>query len=93
MVDGLHREVERHELADGLEALEGGADGNPREAHLRDRGVHDPLRAVLRVQVARHLVRAIVLAHLLADEEHALVGRHLLVDGRVKRVAHGHLPE
>ena len=45
----------------------------------------------LRKQAGSHLVRALVLADLLADQEHALISRHLIVDGGVERVAHRHL--
>ncbi len=64
MVDGLHGEVERHELADGAEALERRADGDAGEPSLRDRGVDDALVAPLLPQAARHLVGAVVLGNL-----------------------------
>ena len=38
-----------------------------------------------------HLVSALVLANLLTDQEHALIRSHLVVNGRVQRVAHSHL--
>ena len=55
MVNGLHREVEGHELADRPQPVEGGADGQASEAHLGDRGVDDPLVAILLPQAARDL--------------------------------------
>jgi len=36
VVDGLHGEVEGHELADGLEAGHGGAHGDASDAHLSE---------------------------------------------------------
>ena len=38
-----------------------------------------------------HLVRALVLSDLLTDQEHALIGGHLVVNGRVQRITHSHL--
>ena len=55
LIDGLHGEVERHELHDGTEAVEGGSDGQPGETDLRDRSVLDTVVAVLLPQTARNL--------------------------------------
>eukprot|EP01051_Picozoa_sp_SAG22_P009210 SAG22_NODE_751_length_7449_cov_14.062721_4_plen_193_part_00 len=88
LIDGLHREVPRHELADGLEALERRADGDAGEAGLCDRRVDDALGPELVVKPFGDLVGPVVLADLLADHEDRLVLLHLLLDGRVQRVAH-----
>lgn len=45
LVNGLHGEVEGHELADGVEASEGGTDGETAETRLGDRRVNDTLVA------------------------------------------------
>ena len=47
MVDGLHREVEGHELDDGPQLLVGGAGGEAGEARLRDRRVDHALLSKL----------------------------------------------
>ena len=70
LVDGLHGEVPRHELADRFEALEGRSDRDAGEASLRDRGVHHPLRAKLIVEPPGHLVGAVVLADLCGHKFH-----------------------
>ena len=51
---------------DGLGAVHGRADGEAGEARLGDGRVNDAVAAVLLVQAARDLVRALVLADLLA---------------------------
>jgi hypothetical protein len=45
LVDGLHGEVEGHELADRVETGQGGADGQTGETGFRDGTVDDPLLA------------------------------------------------
>ena len=45
LVNGLHGEVEGHELADGVEASEGGTDGQTAETGLSDGRVNDTLVA------------------------------------------------
>mmetsp|Transcript_1363 Transcript_1363/g.3497 ORF Transcript_1363/g.3497 Transcript_1363/m.3497 type:complete len:405 (-) Transcript_1363:77-1291(-) len=91
LVDGLHGEVERHELADGSEVLVGGTDRDAREPHLRDGRVEDALLAVLLEEALGHLVRALVLRHLLAEDEDLLVALHLFVHGHVQRFANRHV--
>ena len=43
LVNGLHGKVERHKLADGLDAAHGCADGNARKARLGDGRVNHAL--------------------------------------------------
>ena len=93
MINGLHGKVEGHELTDGAHAVEGGADGHAGEARLGDGRVNDPLVAVLAPQALGDLVGAVVLGHLLADDEHLLVSLHLLVHGRIEGVTNGQLGE
>jgi hypothetical protein len=45
LVDGLHGKVESHELADGVKASQGGADGETAETGFGDGRVDDPLVA------------------------------------------------
>lgn len=47
LIDGLHGEVESHELTDRSESGHGGAHGQPGEAHLRDGRVDHPPVSVL----------------------------------------------
>ena len=61
LVDGLHGEVEGHELDDRLQARHGRADAEAGEAVLGDRRVDHPLVAELLQQVAADLVGALVL--------------------------------
>ena len=88
LVHGLHGEVEGHELDDGSEAGEGGADPEPGETVFGDRRVDDPFVAEFLEQPLADLVGALVLGHLLADEEDALVAPHLLGHGVTERLAH-----
>ena len=46
LIDGLHREVERHELYDRSETGEGGSHSDPSEPHFRDRSVLDSLVSI-----------------------------------------------
>lgn len=91
VVNGLHREVERHELDDRLGVVVGGADGETGEASFRDRRVDDALVAVLLPEALGDLVGAVVARDLLAEQEDLLVALELLVHGGVERVAHRHL--
>lgn len=55
VIDGLHCEVERHELADGSKAGEGGSNGEPRESHFGDGRIDDAVVAVLLPQALADL--------------------------------------
>lgn len=58
LVDGLHRKVERHELADGLKAAEGRAHGDAGEARLQAcsaTGVLKFLPQMAFLHIGRHL--------------------------------------
>ena len=57
VVDGLHREVEGHELHDWPQLLVRRAGGQPCEARLRDRRVDHALLAKLLEQALRDLQR------------------------------------
>lgn len=69
LVDGLHGEVEGHELEDGPEVVEGRPHRQPCEPHLRDGRVDDPLVPVLLPEPPGDLVGAVVLSHLLTHDE------------------------
>mmetsp|Transcript_14404 Transcript_14404/g.51208 ORF Transcript_14404/g.51208 Transcript_14404/m.51208 type:complete len:421 (+) Transcript_14404:49-1311(+) len=91
LVHGLHGEVERHELAHGPQVLVRRPRRDAGEARLGDGRVEDAPVAVLLKQALCHLVRALVLRHLLAEDEDRVVARHLLVHGHVQRLADRHL--
>mmetsp|Transcript_7939 Transcript_7939/g.32156 ORF Transcript_7939/g.32156 Transcript_7939/m.32156 type:complete len:421 (+) Transcript_7939:335-1597(+) len=90
VVDGLHRKVKRHELDDWLEAHHRGAARQAGETRLGDGRVPHAVGAEALQEPLRDLVRALVVANLLAHHEDLLVAFHLLGQGAVERVAHGH---
>ncbi len=92
VVDRLHGEVPGHELDDRPQAREGGADAQAREAVLGDRRVDHPADAELVEQPLAHLVGALILGDLLADQEHLGIAPHLLGHRVAQRLAHG-LPD
>ena len=55
MVDGLQREIPRHELDDRFEAVERRTDANARETGLCNRRIDNSIGAPLLQQVFRHL--------------------------------------
>lgn len=57
MIDGLHGEVEGHELADRTETGHGSTNGDSSETHFGDWSVDDALVSVFFPQSARHLKR------------------------------------
>ena len=89
MVDRLHGEIPGHELDDGLEPRKGRADADAGEGIFSDRRVDHAPFAELIEQALGHFVRALILADLLAHEEDAVVGAHLLGHGVAQRLAHG----
>ena len=86
---GVARVDERHHLRDGAEAGEGRAHRDAGDDLFRDRRIAHPPLAELGEQPLRDLVRALVGAHLLAEDEHARVADHLFLQGLVERLAHG----
>jgi hypothetical protein len=93
VVDGLHGEVERHELDDRLQARHGRADAQAGEAVLGDRGVDHAAVAELLQQFAADLVGALILGDFLADQEDGLVAAHFLGHGVAQGVADGRLDQ
>jgi hypothetical protein len=90
VVDRLHGEVEGHELDDRLQARHRRADAEAGEAVLGDRRVDHALRPELLQQALGDLVGALILADLLAHEEHVAVAAHFLGHGVAQRLAHRH---
>eukprot|EP00053_Salpingoeca_punica_P008562 m.76658 g.76658 ORF g.76658 m.76658 type:complete len:418 (+) comp14651_c0_seq1:227-1480(+) len=91
VVDGLHGEVEGHELADRAEAGHGCADGHASETHLRDGRVDHSVATKRLQQAAADLICAVVLADLLAHEDDLLIAPHLVLHGQRQGIANGHL--
>lgn len=81
MVDGLHAEVERHELANRSETRHRRADGDASETCFSDRGVYNTAPSPLLEQATRAFICSLVLAHFLPDKKHVLIALHFLVDG------------
>ena len=69
MVYGLHREVKGHKLEDRSEVVEGGADGQAGEPHLRDGRVDDALVSILFPETACDFVCSVVLGNLFSKDE------------------------
>ena len=91
VVNALHGKVERHKLADWLEAAKPGANSKPSKAHFCDWGVDDAALAVFLQKPAGDLVCAMVLANFLTHQDDALVLLHHLVNAHVQRITDGHL--
>ena len=89
MINGLHGEVERHELDDRLQPAHRCANTKAGKAIFGDRRVHHALVAELVQQALRHLVGALILRHFLAHHEDGLVGAHLLGHGVAQCLADG----
>ena len=90
VINGLHREVEGHELDNRPQAAHRRAGADTGKAVFRDRSINDASRAELLQQVLRDLVGALVLGDLLAHHEHALVGAHLFRHRVAQRLSHRH---
>ena len=91
LVDGLHREVEGHELDHGAQPSEGRAHTQPGEAVFGNRRVADAPRSELGEQALRHLVGALIFRDFLAHHEDGLVAAHFLGHGVPERLADGDL--
>ena len=91
--DAVHderQEVAEHDLDDGPQAVDGGAERGPGERELRDRRVEDALGAVLLVQARRHREHAAGDGDVLAEEDHPVVGGERLVERLAERAAEVH---
>jgi hypothetical protein len=91
VINGLHGEIERHELDDRLQSRHGRADTKTGKAVFGDRGVDHPLVAELLQQVAADLVGALVLGHFLAHQEDVRIAAHFLGHGVAQGVTDRHL--
>ncbi len=92
MVDRLHGEVPGHELDDRAQPREGCADPEAGKAVLGDRRVDHPPDAEFLEQPLAHLVGALILGDLLAQQEHLGIAPHLLRHRIAQRLTHG-LPD
>ena len=84
LIQGQNTEIHGHELDDGMQSRHGGADCQAREAGLRDRRIHHPLRTEFFHEALADLEGALVVAHFLADQKNARVSTHLLPHGLVE---------
>ena len=91
MVDGLHGEVEGHELNDWPQLLVCCARSKAGEASFGDGRVDDARAAKFFQQPLGDLVGALVLRDLLADDKDIGLAVHLLEQRRVECLANGHL--
>ena len=90
LVHRLHGEIERHELDDRPESGKRRADPEPGETMLGDRRVDHAARPEFLQQTLADFVGALVLADLLAEQQHAVVAPHLLGHCIAQRLAHRH---
>ena len=74
----------------GFSPAKCGADADPGKAIFGDRRIDHAAWAELLEQVLTDLVGALILANLLAHEEHRRIAPHLLGHGVAQRLAHGH---
>lgn len=56
MVNGLHGEIEGHELTNGPEAVHGGSNGDSSKAHFCDWSIDDSLVSILFPQPSGNLI-------------------------------------
>lgn len=83
VVNGLHGEVERHELTNRLQASESGTHGQTSETHLSNWGVHHSSLTKSIEQSTGNLVGTVVLGNLLTHEKNVVISVQLLGNGRV----------
>src|SRR2546422_4634135 len=88
LVEALEGEARELDLADGLEAVEGHADGGPDDGRFGQRAVDDALGTELPLQIIGHAEDAAVHADVLAQDEHVSVALHCLEEGEVERLDH-----
>src|SRR6266508_6777316 len=88
LVKALEGEARELDLADGLEAVEGHADGGPDDGCFGQRAVDDALGTELPLQIIGHAEDAAVHADVLAQDEHVSVALHRLEEGEVERLDH-----
>ena len=89
MINGLHGEVERHELYDRTQATKGCPDTDPCKAMLCDRGIDDAFRAELFKHALGNFVSALVFGDFLPHEKHCLVTAHLFGHAFAQRFTNG----
>jgi len=91
LVHGVVAETVELHLADRLQPVDGHADGHPDDGGFRERGVHHaPLPEGLD-QTVGHAEDAAVNTDVLAQDDDVVVLFHLLPQGQVQGLHHGHL--
>ena len=89
MVDGLQREVERHEFDDRTQTTHRSACTEPGKAIFGDRRIDDAARAEFLEQALCYLVRALIFGDFLTHDEHTVVAAHFLGHGVAQCFADG----
>ncbi len=90
LIHRLHREVERHEFDDRLQACHRRANADAGKAVLGDRRVDDAPGAEFLQQPLRHLVGALIFRDLLAHDEDIAIAPHFFRHRIAQRFADGH---
>src|SRR3989442_12364491 len=88
LVEALEGEARELDLADGLEAVEGHADGGPDDGRFGQRAVDDALGTELPLQIIGHAEEAAVHAYVLAQDGHVSVVFHPLEEAEVGSLDH-----
>merc|ERR1719277_533416 len=87
LVDGLHREVEGHELQDGSETMESCSNSQSRESHFCDGGVNNSSVSVLLPQSSCYLVSSIILCNLLTHDKHSFIMCQFFIKSHVEGIS------
>jgi len=87
LIDGLHGEVEGHELANRVKTTQGSTNSETAETRLGDRSVNDTLLAEAVEETLGNLVGTVVLGNLLTEDEDLLVLGELLCESLVERIS------
>ncbi|KAI6775058.1 hypothetical protein HG530_001816 [Fusarium avenaceum] len=88
LIDGLHGEVEGHELTlNGVKTTQGSTNSETTETRLGDRSVNDTLLTEAVEETLGNLVGTVVLGNLLTEDEDLLVLGELLCESLVERIS------
>jgi hypothetical protein len=92
LMEGLEGEAGELDLRHRLQPVDRHADGHAHDGALGQRRVDDALISELREEAVRHAEHASVDADVLAQHQDVVVALHLLHEGEVDGLDHGHLP-
>lgn len=93
MIDGLHSEVDCHELDDWGEAHQCRSTAKAGEPTLSDGGVPESVGAMLVDEPLRDLVGSVIVGDFLPYDEDVRVSGELLVESLVESLSIGQFPE